>query len=243
MEKKYIFIEETDSTNRYLHDYQSDGEEMTIVYTDFQTSGRGQGNNHWESEQGKNITFSILIHPREVLITKQFILSMSGALAIKDVLDTYTEGITVKWPNDIYWHDKKICGTLIETSVSGKCIHDCIFGVGVNVNQRQFSSDAPNPVSLYQILGHESDRTEILRNIVERFEYYLVMLRERGYEAITQQYLSVLYRKEGVYKYADANGRFYARLHTVEDDGHLILRRIDGHLSSYAFKEVEFIIQ
>lgn len=243
MKKEYIYIEETDSTNRFLHDYQSAGEEMTIVYTDFQTAGRGQGTNHWESERGKNITFSILTHPREVLITKQFILSMAGGLAIKEVLDTYTEGITVKWPNDIYWHDKKISGTLIETSVSGKCINNCIFGVGININQRQFLSDAPNPVSLYQILGRETDRMEVLEKIVDRFDEELSLLQEGGSEAVRQRYLQALYRREGFHEYIDKDGLFKARLQTVEDDGHLVLEREDGRLSTYAFKEVQFKVK
>ena len=242
MEKKYIFIEETDSTNRYLHDYQSDGEEMIIVYTDFQTAGRGQGTNHWESERGKNITFSILTHPCWMPVTKQFLLSMAGGLAIKDVLDIYTEGITIKWPNDIYWHDKKISGTLIETSVSGKSIKDCIFGVGININQQQFLSDAPNPVSLSQIIGHETDRMEVLRKIVERFEHYLKVLQEKDYDTVRQQYLQVMYRREGVFEYKDINGHFFACIQTVEEDGHLVLKRTDEQLSSYAFKEVQFVI-
>ena len=170
MKKRYIYIEEVDSTNHFLRDYQPQGEEMTIVYTDYQTAGRGQGTNRWESEQGKNITFSILTHPREVPVTKQFVLSMAGGMAVKDALDIYATGFSVKWPNDIYWHDKKISGTLIETSVSGKCINDCIFGVGVNINQQRFMSDAPNPISLFQILGRETDRMEVLRQIVERFD-------------------------------------------------------------------------
>ncbi len=242
MKKEYIYIEEVDSTNRFLRDYQSQGEEMTIVYTDFQTAGRGQGTNHWESERGKNITFSILTHPREVLVSKQFVLSMAGGMAVKDALDHYSAGFSVKWPNDIYWHDKKISGTLIETSVSGKCINDCIFGIGVNINQRQFLSDAPNPVSLYQITGRETDRMEILQLIVEHFDDYLSMIAELGYEKVREKYLRVLYRKEGIHEYSDAGGRFFARLQTVEDDGHLVLERTDGRSQRYAFKEVQFIV-
>ena len=242
MKKKYIYIEEVDSTNHFLRDYQPQGEEMTIVYTDYQTAGRGQGTNRWESEQGKNITFSILTHPREVPVTKQFVLSMAGGMAVKDALDIYATGFSVKWPNDIYWHDKKISGTLIETSVSGKCINDCIFGVGVNINQQRFMSDAPNPISLFQILGRETDRMEVLRQIVERFDSYLTMIQESGYDKIREQYLKMLFRREGIHEYVDCEGRFKARLQTVETDGHLVLEHTDGRLQRYAFKEVQFVV-
>ena len=158
---KTIHIKETDSTNNWLKGYQSEvGEDMTVVTTDYQSAGRGCGSNQWESEAGKNLMFSILLHPK-VSAKDQFILSMANALALKDVLDGYTDGIKIKWPNDIYWNDKKIGGTLIETSLQGSEIKDFIIGTGINVNQREFHSDAPNPVSLIQITGRETNRQEI----------------------------------------------------------------------------------
>lgn len=108
MNTKIIKLEETDSTNTYLKNYSpSDDEEMVVAVADYQTAGRGQGTHAWESERGKNLLFSILVRPVWVPVTRQFLLSMAGAIALKDVLDTYTEGITLKWPNDVYWYDKK----------------------------------------------------------------------------------------------------------------------------------------
>ncbi|MBQ1701681.1 MAG: biotin--[Prevotella sp.] len=131
-----IRLEETDSTNRYLHDYHPvEGETMTVVVAKHQTAGKGCGSNVWESENGKNLLLSILVHPVMLPVAKQFLLSMAGALAVKDVLDKYTKDITLKWPNDVYWKDRKICGTLIETSLGGGRMKDCIFGIGLNVNQ------------------------------------------------------------------------------------------------------------
>ena len=155
---KTIHVKETDSTNNWLKSYQSEaGEDMTVVTTDYQSAGRGCGSNQWESEAGKNLMFSILLHPK-VSAKDQFILSMANALALKDVLDSYTDSIKIKWPNDIYWNDKKIGGTLIETSLQGAEIKDFIIGTGINVNQQEFHSDAPNPVSLIQIIGCETNR-------------------------------------------------------------------------------------
>lgn len=143
---------------------------MTVVVADYQTAGKGQGTNTWESEVGKNLLFSILIHPTMVPVARQFLLSEMGAVAIKSVLEKYTDGITLKWPNDVYWKDKKLCGTLIQTSIAQHHIKNCIFGIGLNVNQTEFRSGAPNPVSLVQILGYELDCEELLLEIVEAFK-------------------------------------------------------------------------
>ena len=113
MNTKIIKLEETDSTNTYLKNYSpSDDEEMVVAVADYQTAGRGQGTHAWESERGKNLLFSILVRPVWVPVTRQFLLSMAGAIALKDVLDTYTEGITLKWPNDVFLGGHKLGGIL-----------------------------------------------------------------------------------------------------------------------------------
>jgi len=238
---RIIFLDETDSTNSYLRGYvPEDGEEMTVAVSAFQTAGRGQGANTWESEAGKNLLFSILVRPSCVPAQRQFVLSMADALAQKKALDEYTDGITLKWPNDVYWRDCKISGTLIETSLAGHVIRECIIGTGLNVNQRCFRSDAPNPVSLVQILGHEVDIRELLGNMLDSFTCYYNMVTDGRYDEIKRFYHQSLYRREGLHWYEDAGGRFMAEISGVEDDGRLILRRKDGRLSRYAFKEVAY---
>ena len=177
METKMIRMQEVDSTNTFLKNLKTyDADALTVAVADHQTAGRGQGTHTWESEPGKNLLFSLLTCPTWVPVRQQFLLSEAGALAVKDALDTYTDGITLKWPNDVYWNDKKISGTLIETSIDSKGIKRCIFGIGININQMEFRSDAPNPVSLAQILGHEVDREEVLQKIIEAFKkYYLIV--------------------------------------------------------------------
>ena len=173
METKMIRMQEVDSTNSFLKNLKTyDADALTVAVADHQTAGRGQGTHTWESEPGKNLLFSLLTCPTWVPVRQQFLLSEAGALAVKDALDTYTDGITLKWPNDVYWNDKKISGTLIETSIDSKGIKRCIFGIGININQMEFRSDAPNPVSLAQILGHEVDREEVLQKIIEAFKKY-----------------------------------------------------------------------
>ena len=205
MPYRLIRLEETASTNDFLRDYHpEEGEAMTVVVATYQTAGRGCGNHSWESESGKNLLLSILVHPVMVPIAHQFMLSMAGALAIKEVLDRYVSDITLKWPNDVYWQDKKICGTLIETSIGGWHIKDCIFGIGINVNQQHFVSDAPNPISLFQILDHDVDLDSLLMELLEAFTTYYKMLENGRYNDISALYHAALYRAHGFFLYRDA---------------------------------------
>ena len=231
MNYRMVHLDETESTNRWLR--EQGGEENVVVWTDYQTAGRGCGTNRWESERGKNLLFSILIHPTEVKPQEQFRLSMAISLAIVHALQDYTDGLSIKWPNDIYWHDRKICGILIENRLSNGCIKDCIIGVGLNVNQREFLSDAPNPVSLWQIVGRETDCEALLKRILTCFTYN---------EVDADDYRAQLYWREGLHLFSDADGKFMAEIADVEDDGHLALRDSEGRERRYAFKEVRFEI-
>ena len=245
MKTEVIHLEETASTNDYLRAMptpQPDG--MTVAVARHQTAGRGQGTNTWESEAGKNLLFSILTHPVGVDIMQQFVLSMAGALALKDALDGYCDGISLKWPNDIYWRDRKISGTLIETSVRGKGIERCIYGIGLNVNQRIFRSDAPNPVSLVNIIGCEVNTDVLLDGILRRFaHWYALAFSPDGVRQIVDGYNKCLYRREGMHPYEDvAEGRrFLARIDHVGTDGRLRLTDESGRSVSYTLKEVRFV--
>lgn len=237
-----IALAEVDSTNSYLRQYTpATDENMTVVSADFQTAGRGQGTHTWESERGKNLLFSILTHPMTVPLRSQFILSEAGALALKEVLDTYTDNISLKWPNDIYWKNRKLSGTLIETSIAGGHIKNCIFGIGLNVNQQTFESDAPNPVSLFQILGHEVDRESLLKQIITAFTKYHEMAVNGQHGDISARYHEALYRRHGFHSYEDKDGCFEAAIVEVGDDGLLVLRDQEGRFREYEFKEVKFI--
>ncbi len=242
MKTKIIRLEEIDSTNRYLKNYREEGdEEMIVAVADYQSAGKGQGTHTWESEKGKNLLFSIKVYPHWIPVRRQFVLSMAGALAVKDALDSYVEHITLKWPNDVYWNDQKISGTLIENTIDSKGIKSCVFGIGLNVNQLVFHSDAPNPVSLAQILGHEVDRDEVLKKILDGFEKYYELLRRADYMDVSGIYHLSLYRRKGFHPYRDADGEFEGALVEVEDDGHLILHDRQGRIRSYAFGEISIV--
>ena len=245
MEWNILHLVETASTNSWLK-AQSKLHDHTAVWTDFQTSGRGQKGNHWEGERAKNLLFSLLIHP-SLAANRQFHISMAVSLAIVRVIRRYIphpEALTIKWPNDIYWQDSKIGGILIENTLQGTDIRDSIIGIGLNINQTVFRSSAPNPVSLKQITGNDTNRETLMRDILDAFDDYMFsgVKTEHMADGIKTEYMSALYRRDGLYAFEDANGRFMAAIADVEDDGRLILADDTGHRRRYAFKEVNFVI-
>ena len=153
-----IHIAKADSTNGYLNALceKEKVSELTTVVADFQTAGRGQRGNSWESEYGKNLMFSFVLYPTFLEARKQFLLSQIASLAVKETLDLYIGDVSIKWPNDIYWKDKKICGMLIENDLMGIHISQSIAGVGININQKEFHSSAPNPISIIQIIAEHT---------------------------------------------------------------------------------------
>ena len=243
-EKQIIWVEETASTNSLLRNYieQDALPSGSVVVADFQTAGRGQVGNVWESERGKNLTFSLVYAPCELPINQQFLVSQIAALSVKEALDAYLEGISIKWPNDIYWNDKKICGMLIENELWGHNLRHAIIGIGINVNQAAFKGGAPNPVSMIQLLGRETDRMELLQRFLACFDRYQQVLAAGEKEWIRQRYMAALYRGEGYHPYRDAQGAFSARVQGIEPMGYLLLEDTEGSVRRYAFKEVSFVL-
>ncbi|MBO4841037.1 MAG: biotin--[acetyl-CoA-carboxylase] ligase [Bacteroidaceae bacterium] len=243
---KRIALEETTSTNAYAKTLPEDGNhELTLVTTEFQTAGRGAGTNTWESERGKNLLFSLVVYPQRLQANQMFALSEVTALAIRDALvaqcSMFNVQCSIKWPNDVYYNDKKIVGMLIENDLRGKWVRRSIIGVGVDVNQTRFLGDAPNPVSLAQILGKEVDRDQVLESILHQFNYYYGMMEREQFAELHNRYMQYLYRKNGMHSYADTTGTFQARIIDVEPTGHLVLECQNGEQRRYDFKEVKFI--
>lgn len=246
MNIKRIHRNEVTSTNTYVKELLQEGielPELTVIEADFQTGGRGQQGNSWESERGKNLTFSFVCHPTFLVATHQFVLSQAIALAVFRTLNDLTDGISIKWPNDIYWNNQKICGILIECNLTGSTIKDCIIGTGINVNQTEFKSDAPNPVSLAQITGFTFNRQTILDSVVNQFTKLYEELKASKSEKIKAEYMHHLYRREGFFPYQEPNGKaFQAAIVDVEPMGHLVLRQHDGSVRKYEFKEIKYIL-
>lgn len=260
----HIHLDEVDSTNNYLRTFKADEEHrITLVTATNQTSGRGQRGNSWESEPGRNVVFSVLLHPRFVSPMEVFALSEAMALAVCQTVEEYLDEnenendddndgdgeneneneVAVKWPNDIYVGEKKICGILIENKLRGSHIEDCIIGVGLNVNQRTFVSDAPNPVSLYNLTGREHCTDEVLQTVMRHFSALYQRLEDGQQASVHEQYMQHLFRRDGMHPYRDERGEFLASIAAVEPSGHLVLKDSEGELHRYAFKEVSFSIE
>lgn len=237
-------IDKVDSTNSYLKKlvYEEQPVEGSMVIAEYQTAGRGQMGNGWWSETGKNLLLSLLIYPGNLQANEQFIISRIASLAVKNCLDQFVDDIRIKWPNDIYWKDKKIAGMLIENDVQGRYIQNSVIGIGININQQSFPEDLPNPVSLWQITGIDNS----IDNIAEIFvrEFFLIY-REFQHGNTTQiedEYMLDLYRVNDYYWFRDEEGSLRAKIKEVMPSGHLVLETInDGELRQYAFKEVSFI--
>lgn len=246
MEQFYslIHLDETVSTNSYLNSLceREDVPDFTIVQADYQTAGRGQRGNSWESEPRQNLTFSYVLHPTFITAQQQFLLSEIAALAVKDCLEEFVEDISIKWPNDIYWKDKKICGMLIENNLTGTCIHQSIAGVGINVNQESFHSPAPNPVSLRQITGKVVDPFFVLSRFMNHLRDNYELLRAGDDKTIHERYMQSLFRREGQSWFKDRNGLFKASIEHVEPSGKLWVKDEEGKERSYLFKEIEYIL-
>ena len=239
---KIIFLEETDSTNTYLQKMIAAGDDLpnaTTLWVHSQSAGRGQRGNSWESSPGKNLTFSMLMYPGQVDVSRQFVVSEAVAVAIAEVLRYSMPGhdISVKWPNDIYAGNKKIAGILIENSLSDRRIARTVAGIGVNVNQQLFLSDAPNPVSMRQLLGTDTPLEPLLLRFVEAVEENF---RNLDSPRLHERYMAMLWRGNGFHPYADAadGSCFNARIAAVEPSGHIVLEKDNGTECRFAFKEV-----
>ncbi len=243
-------FESVDSTNSEFSRLLSKRRNFSdgfAIYADTQLEGKGQVGNHWYDEAGKSILFSLLLHPDFMPVAEQFVLSEVASVGVVSALNAAFPGETfrVKWPNDIYYGEKKLAGILIENLLMGDQITHSIVGIGMNVNETTFPEDLPNPVSLAQITGAETNRMvlfcAIRKSILSEFEK-LRESYEQSKEDLHQRYLASLFRYQENAKFADSNGEFEATIEAVEPSGKLCLRLADGECRRYYFKEVEYVL-
>jgi BirA family biotin operon repressor/biotin-[acetyl-CoA-carboxylase] ligase len=240
---KFIFRENLPSSNSYAAKLLKNDtvQEGTIIYTNYQTTGRGQIGNTWESESGKNLLISLILYPSTIKPADQFIISKVISLGICDYLRQHTGNVSIKWPNDIYVNNDKIAGILIEASIIQDEIENIIAGIGLNINQKIFKSDAPNPVSLGMITGTDYNIEECLKNMALHLDkrYKQLLMGKRS--EIDSEYLSMLYRVQQWYDYSDENGIFEGRIISVNESGRLQIEDHRGRIYEYGFKEVSFL--
>lgn len=235
-------INSTNSFSRELLKLDNNIPNGTVVVTKEQTSGKGYGKNTWESEAGKNLTFSLILYPDFIPPDEQFNISRAVSLGIYDYLKTMLNDVKIKWPNDIYVQDRKIAGILIENSISGNSIASSIIGVGLNVNQVLFKSDAPNPTSMKLRAAKDFDLHSTLKILLTFIENRFLQLEtDRGYD-INKEYFAALYRK-GKFHYYEAEGeKFKAKIIDIEPCGSLVLETSEKQVRKFKFKEISFLI-
>jgi BirA family biotin operon repressor/biotin-[acetyl-CoA-carboxylase] ligase len=226
-----MYINSTNSTNTLLKQLAAEGNPPEFIYAGFQTAGRGQTGNSWESEEGKNLLCSILLPPDKNLYFLNIAVSVAICRIIKSVL-------SIKWPNDIYYNDKKLAGILLENAIVGSQIKYSIAGIGLNVNQTVFVSNAPNPVSLKQITGKEYDIDQLMRELLESVKAVL----HEPEEVIWAEYKAHLYRKEGYWPFEDQNGIFEARIEDILPTGEIVLRDKNNKERIYHFKQIRYVV-
>lgn len=269
-----MYIERTHSTNTLLRQLlQGEHTEETeavrpcldmpipVIHAGFQTTGRGQTGNGWESKAYENLLFSYALRTPDVAPEAQFVLSeLASWVLYRTVCDLLPEELrprlTVKWPNDLYYDDGKLAGILVENSLQGKEIAYSITGIGLNINQTTWEGNAPNPVSLYSILGHRLDPKAVLARFMDYLtRYYNEPLDEQVWH---KRYRSVLYRRTGFYPYIEREvsiaptaiarstentpGVFLAEYANITPTGELVLRTESGEIKTYHFKQIRFVL-
>jgi len=238
-----VRLEVTDSTNNYAkQQIRENGlSEGTVFLAHEQTAGRGQQKNVWESEPGENLLFSIVLYPGFLEIRRQFMLSKVVTLGIYKALNKYVDSLRIKWPNDIYAGDQKLGGILIENSVMSGLLKSAIVGIGLNVNQTVFYSDAPNPVSLQLLTNQHYNCEIILSEILSEINWYYSLLHDGQEEEIDQEFITVLYRLNEKHFYKAEDEIFEGKIIGVNEVGQLQIRKNDGEVLEFHFKEVEFL--
>lgn len=240
--QQLVFVPECHSTNDEVQQLiQGNGaSDGVVVITDHQTKGRGQRNTVWESEAGKNITFSIGLRPNFLKAGDQFFLSMAVSLAIFDYLAAtlYHGDVLIKWPNDILVNGKKICGILIENTIASHHIQHSVVGIGLNVNQVSFNF--PQVTSMALIEKKEFNLAELLEHLVSSIEKRYLQLRAGETASIQSSYQEALlgYGQEQVFSIKGK--KFIGVITGLSPSGKLEVTEGDiAHV--FDFKEIEFV--
>ncbi len=230
-----------DSTNAYAKKIIKEQSEAMpfAVRADYQTAGKGQGSNHWESEAKENLLCSIVLKPHQILAEEQFLISQIVSVSLLELLSEFSSGVSIKWPNDLYIGDKKVAGILIENVVLGVNIEHCIIGIGLNVNQKHFSESLPNPTSLFLESHRSFEVAHLLEQLISRIDYYFA-----NREEVPSKYESNLYRKgEDALFYDVHQNAFQGRILGVNKIGQLLIQGSGNQdVREFSNQEVQFAL-
>lgn len=238
-----IELKETSSTNTYAKQIAADKNyHGTIVNAVFQNAGKGHLNNTWESKKGQNLTFSIILYFNDLKAEDQFLITKFVSISITNYLTQKDLFAQIKWPNDIYVNDKKIAGILIENTIKGNIIDHSIIGVGININQVDFESNAPNPVSLAQLSNCDYNLKTELELLIGNLNEVFPLLYTNAYDKLDALYLEHMYKYNTVSNFKVGNNQFIGIIKGVNNFGQLQIEQANKVISTHNFKEIEFVI-
>lgn len=243
--KNLIVLESVDSTNNYAKELlvKEKPAEGTMIYAREQTNGRGQMGNKWYAEKDKNLIISVVLYPEFLEATQQFFLSMAISLAVKDFCESVlNDELKIKWPNDLYFLDRKLGGVLIENTINGSKISSSVVGIGLNVNQETFDADLPNPISLFQITNREFKIETLVELLASFIEKYYLQLRQLHFNFLEKAYTVALYKYQQTAEFKRGEQIFKGEISGVAKDGKLIIQSAGKELR-FGFKEVEFMLR
>lgn len=243
-EWNYIHFSRLDSVMNYMISQEAEEvkADTLLVTVDHQTNGRGQRGNRWDSENGANLLMGMRLRNLDFAAHEQFRFTQTVSVALAQAVGRYLGGeVEIKWPNDLYFHGRKLGGMLFEHTLVGDRILRTNIGIGINVNQRTFAADLPNPTSVALEYGKELDRAVLLRAFVKSYQQWYKRWLAGLLGRTDLEYRNRLYRREGFHPYRDARGDFEAKFHGITPEGHLQLEDREGNLRTYAFKEVEYL--
>lgn len=241
---KIVKLDAIDSTNSYLRDLvkQELVENWTVVIADHQSHGKGQFDNKWSSEKGKNLTFSVLIRFKKLDVEKQFYLNYAISIALYNVLKYYIpEKLAVKWPNDILSANLKLGGILIECIVKNSSIDFAIVGIGLNVNQQVFPSPLTLATSLKNLLNRTINKEELLDKILLEMQYQMLLIQKQKFGEIKYLYEDILYKKGIPSMFVDGNkNTFLGKIVGISSEGKLTIELENESLRDFDLKEIKF---
>ena len=240
--KSFLKFNELPSTNSWLMERVSiqSFAEGTVVFAKHQSKGKGQRGATWTAKLSQSLTFSVLLNPKFLPIRNSYDISICTALALHDCLNELRPGFEIKWPNDIYFKDKKVAGVLIENQMSKSVYQNAVVGIGLNVNQISFEA-LPNAISLKQILGVNFPVENVLERICETLEARYLQLRAGKYDSLKQAYLVALYRYKQIHSFRVKNTKFKAIIIDVLRNGRLLIVLENGENRDFDIKEIEFL--
>lgn len=240
-----LTLKEVNSTNDFLKNLLSNSKplpEGTVIMAEAQFAGRGQQQNKWHSQSGKNLTFSVLLNPTFLDAANQFDLNRIVSLGVVDALEPLLGNeLKIKWPNDIYYGDKKLGGILIENLIQGTQLKNAIIGIGLNINQESFPDDVGNAISLKQILHKDYDLRMLLSDICSHIEAWYLKLRASKTETIRIAYLDRLYWLNQQKMFKSNKGIFAGVITNIRSNGLLVIANDEGRELEFSLKEIEFL--